>query len=767
MTDSPAFGKPGISPTWSSSAKDLVTTALGPSRIWATLGHGIINEVYWPATGEPQIRDLGFILARGGEWTELKRAYRYGVTRPKPYIPLPRVVHQGDDYRFTLEVVPDPLRDVLLISYALEGAYQVYVLLAPRLAGSGLHNTAWVDGALFARSGNRALALVATVPFARASAGYVGASDGWQDFARNGGMTYTFGHAEDGNVALLGELAGTAGTLALGFGETPEGAHTLAVSSLVEGFEAARTGFVAGWERWGATLNLPASIPTLGEEAFLSATMLKVHEDRTFPGAVVASLSIPWGNSSDSRGGYHLVWTRDAVESAFALLAVGQRGDAERVLAYLISTQLADGHWYQNFYPDGRPFWGGVQLDEAGFPILLAAKLLEGGSLPADEVPAMVRRAAAYIARAGPASPQDRWEENAGANPFTLAVEVAALVAAAGWLEAKDHQYALSLADCWNERIEEWCYVRDTDLARRVGVPGYYVRIAPPWRRGLADRVELHNRGGETIATNELVGLEFIYLARLGLRRGDDPRILASLRVVDTVLRVGTPAGPLYHRYNDDGYGEHEDGRPFDGNGIGRAWPLLSGERGHLALLLGEDPLPYLETMVRTAGPCGLLPEQVWDTAPIPERGLFPGKPSGSSMPLLWAHAEFLKLLVARELGRPFELLRVVHDRYRGNRPVAATWHWRGDTPIERLPAGRGLLIEDARPFTLHYGFDGWQSVQERPTEEHGLGMHGVRFAPEELAAVRQIDFTRCYPEGWEGCDHRLGLSKDPRPGTP
>ncbi len=763
MTDAPAFGKPGIAPTWSSSAKDLVTTALGPSRIWATLGYGIVNEVYWPATGEPQIRDLGFILAREGEWIELKRAQRYTVTWPKPYVPLPRVVHEGPDYRFTLEVVPDPLRDVLLISYVLEGPYQVYVLLAPHLAGSGLHNTAWVDGNLFAQGGDRALALLATGPFARASAGYVGASDGWQDFAKSGRMTYTFGRAEDGNVALTGELALSAGALALGFSEIPEGARTLAASSLAEGFEVARARFVADWERWGATLQLPAPTPGLADEAFLSATMLKVHEDRTFPGAVVASLSIPWGNSSDSRGGYHLVWTRDAVESAFALLAVGQREDAERMLAYLISTQRADGHWYQNFYPDGRPFWDGVQLDETGFPILLAAKLLEEGSLPPDEAPAMVRRAAGYIACAGPASPQDRWEDDTeGANPFTLAVEVAALVAAAQSLEAKDREYALSLADCWNERIEEWCYVQDTDLARRVGVPGYYVRIAPPGRFGLADRIERRNRAGKTIVDSEVVGLEFIYLARLGLRRADDPRILASLRVVDTVLRVDTPAGPLYHRYNEDGYGEYEDGRPYDGYGIGRAWPLLTGERGHLALLSGEDPLPYLETMVRTAGPCGLLPEQAWDTAPIPERGLFPGKPSGSAMPLVWAHAEFLKLLVARKLGRPFELLRVVHERYGGHRPVAATWHWRGGTPIERLPAGRGLLIEDCRPFTLHYGCDGWRSVQEREAEEHGLGMYGVRFLPEELAAVREINFTRRYPEGWEGCDHRVGLSGDP-----
>jgi glucoamylase len=756
-----AFGQPGIGPTWSSSTKDVVTTALGPSRIWATLGYGIINEVYWPATGSPQVRDLGFIVARDGGWTELKRANRYRVTLAKPCVPLPRVVHEGPGYRLTLEVVPDPTRDVLLISYTLEGDHELYILLAPHLASSGLGNTAWVDGGLFAQREGYALSLIGDPLFLRGSAGYVGASDGWQDFARNGRMTYSFDRAQDGNVALMGQAGASSGVLGLGFSHTPEGARTLAACSLAQGFEAARARFVAGWERWAKTLRLPAATSlggAMADEAYLSAVMLKVHEDRTFPGAVVASLSVPWGNSSDSPGGYHLVWTRDAVESGFGLLAVGQREDAERLLAYLVSTQLPDGHWYQNFYPDGRPFWRGVQLDEAGFPILLAAKLLEDGATGLRGTRDMVRRAAAYIASSGPGTPQDRWEENAGDSPFTLAVEVAALVAGGGMLGGQEGAYALSLADYWNERIEEWCYVRGTQLARDLGVPGYYARIAPPGGRGVAGRVELRNRAGEMRDTDELVGLEFMALSRFGLRRADDPRILDSLKVADAVLRVDTPAGPLYHRYNGDGYGEHSDGQPFDGTGVGRAWPLLTGERGHLALALGEDPAPYLATMLRTAGPCGLLPEQAWDAAPIPDRGLLPGKPSGSAMPLLWAHAEFLQLLAGRELGRPFQLLRAVDQRYGGQRPVAPTWHWRADTSFAVLPRGRALVIEDRVPFTLHYAFDGWNQVQDREARLQGLGMFGVRFAAEELASHQEINFTRRYAQRWEGRDCRIGL---------
>jgi glucoamylase len=753
-----AFGRPGIPPTWTSSAKDLVTTALGPSRLWATLGFGIINEVYWPATSEPQIRDLGFILANADEWIELKRARRYQITRPAPHIPLPRVLHEGPRYRFTFEVVPDPRRDVLLISYTLEGDYRVYTLLAPHLAGDGSHNTAWVDSEVFARNGNCALALVAGTPFSRASAGYVGESDGWQDFNRHGRMIDGFDMAEDGNVALLCELAGSSGELALGFNETPEGARTLAATSLAAGFGMARDEFKAGWEQWGQTLTLPSTSPELADEARLSATVLKVHEDRTFPGAIVASLSIPWGNTSNSRGGYHLVWTRDAVESALALLATGQREDAIRVVSYLSSTQLSDGHWHQNFYPDGRAYWHGVQLDETAFPILLVGRLVEDGWTPPPAVQAMIRRAAAFIVRVGPMSPQDRWEENSGANPFTLGVEVAALAASRAFLTAAEGDYAASLADYWNERLEDFCYVTDTPLARQIGVPGYYVRVAPPPSEGRPNRVQLNNRAGETINADELVGLEFMYLARLGLRRADDPHIVSSLAVVDAVLRVNTPAGRLYHRYNEDGYGEHEDGRPFDGNGVGRAWPLLSGERGHLALVAGEDPRPYLETMLRTAGRCGLLPEQVWDTTPIPDLFLIPGRPTGSAMPLVWAHAEFLKLLAASACGHPCERLRVVEERY-GATCAAKAWHWRPEVSFERLPADRDLIIEDGQPFAIHFGFDGWSNAGDLDAQALSFGMYGLRFSSASLAG-RTFEFTRRIAGQWEGRDHKIEIMR-------
>jgi glucoamylase len=682
-----AFGAPGMPPTWSSSDKDFVTTALGRARVWVTIGHGVVNEVFWPSTGTPQIRDMTFYLVGDGTFIDLKRARQYTLETPAPSVPLVTIKHSGSDYALVLEVIPDPWRDVVLIRFDLKGPYKLVVLLAPHLGGTGTHNTAWVDDqVLLAQSGGvHALALLANGPMARASAGFVGASDGWQDLDQHRALTWSFGRADDGNVALTAQLENANGTIALGFADTPEGARSLARASLAEGAEVARSAFLGRWEGWGKTLRLPKVSEPLDREARLSAALIKVHEDRAYPGALVASLSIPWGNSSDTLGGYHLVWPRDATLAAFALLAAGQVHDARRILAGFISTQQADGHWNQNYYPNGVAFWTGVQLDEAAFPVLLAAKLRELGQPDLEGTTTLVRRALAFVAFAGPASEQDRWEESPGINPFTLAVVISALVAGAPWLEPSARDYALSLADDWNERLESFCFVVDTPLAKTHGVHGYYVRIGPPEKDGaLTGQIQLSNRNGEKILASALVSMDFSYLTRLGLRDARDPRIRDTIAVVDALLRVETPSGSVYYRYNDDGYGEKADGSAFDGTGIGRPWPILTGERGHLALQAGEDALPYLETMMRCASTGGLLPEQVWDSVPI--NGLEPGRPTGGAMPLLWAHAEFLKLLVAREGGKPVELLKSVEDRYSAVPPTGDTFHWRTEAGVFHPP---------------------------------------------------------------------------------
>lgn len=748
----------------------MVTTAIGTSRVWVTLGFGILNEVYWPATGEPQIRDLGFIVKGPFGWTEVKRSNNYQLSLPEAHVPVPQIVHVGDDFQLALEVAPDPTRDVVLISFSLIGEeVKLYALLAPHLNNGGEHNNAHAGFDVSAWRDNRALCLVSSTGFSRTSAGFVGASDGWQDFAQNGNMSWSYTEARDGNVALLGELAENQGTLAMGLSDTVVGARTKARSSLSEGFSAIRKQFVTGWQEWGKTLTLPDAPEDVLREARLSAAVLKVHQDRHYPGSIVASLSVPWGNSSNNSGGYHLVWARDCVEAGLALLGLGQVSDARSMLSYLIAIQNADGSWPQNCFPDGSPFWTGMQLDEVGFPIVLAAKLAEEHAVDGlSGVHAMVSRAVRYIVRHGPATPQDRWEENSGMSPFTLAILIAAMIAAADWFEPEEREYLLSLADSWNECIEHWTYVSKGPLAAEHDVDGYYVRIAPSsLHGGLKGRIKVANRADVSVPAATLVGMEYLHLVRLGLRSACDPRIRDTVKVTDAMLEVATPYGIAYRRYNGDGYGERADGRPYNGTGIGRAWPLLTGERAHYAVQLGQDALPYLRMMARMTGPAGLIPEQIWDGVPLPERGLFPGKPTGSVMPLVWAHAEYLKLLCARRDGRPLELLRAVENHLcRPPEARPATWHWRVDASFDCLPANRELMIEDQVPFILHFGFDDWTDVQDRPSMSLPFGQHGVRITKSELAGKQAIDFTRYRNDGasWEHIDHHIRLGAQPVP---
>ena len=674
-----APGAPGTPPSWTSSAKDMVSTALGASRLWATFGYGIVNEVYWPSTGEPQIRDLGFIIKGPKGWTEVKRAARYLLSTPKPHVPLPRVVHEGEDYRLELEYLPHPLRDALLINFRLDGdELKLYALLAPHLGRDSAGNSAQAGVDLAAQRGAVAVNLSADCGFSRTSAGYVGSSDGWQDFSRNGEMRWSYAEASEGNTALMGELGAVSGTLALAFAETSEGARTLARSSLADDYNATHDLFIAGWDSWARDLAIPYASPEMTRAATLSATVIKMHEDRTYAGAIVASLSVPWGQSHNDPGGYHLVWTRDAVEAALALVVAGKTEDALRVLAYLIGTQGDDGSWAQNYYPSGTGYWTGNQLDEVALPVLLAAKLMATGAPVATRpVQAMARRAIGYIVRNGPMSDEDRWEENAGASPFTLSATLSVLVATAHFFEPAETAYLLALADCWNERIESWTYVANGPLSAAHQIAGYYIRLGPRIADGgMRGVIDVRNRmDGGRIDAEALVGLEFLALVRSGLRRFDDPRIVDSVRLIDALLRVETPSGPSFRRYNGDGYGEHADGSAFDGTGIGRLWPLLTGERGHYAIAAGQSAQPYLDAMARMTGPGGLIPEQVWDVAPIPALGLYPGQTLGQ------CHAAGVGPCGVFETARG-----------PGEWPPGRTFRRRRN-PLERAPAGRRNLV--------------------------------------------------------------------------
>ena len=775
-----APGAPGLSPTWCSSAKDVVGCALGQSRVWFTIGGGIVNEVYYPRVDIPQIRDLGFIVADGrGFWVEVKRLGNPTVTLAGPGIPAVRVVHRHERFELRLRIVPAAERDVLLVELELTGDEQLrpYALLAPHVGGTGHDNTASVAGhrghrLLLAEQGPFALALAAVDTdqrdaWGRASCGCVGTSDGWQDFKCNGAMNWEYDRAGPGNVALIGELPRKA-VLGLGISSGTESAATLALSALFQPFENSWQRQIGDWTAWqkecAARAALAGSLPPQCRAQFsLSTMVLRAHKDKIFPGAMVASLSVPWGNTRDERAGYHLVWPRDLCECAGALLAFGATRGALDTVRYLRATQLADGHWTQNQWLGGSPYWTAVQLDETAFPVLLACALHERDALDGVHVTDMIQRALSFIVCNGPASDQDRWEEDAGINTFTLSACIAALVCGASHLPPAARDLALAFADYWNASLESWTAVCDTPLAREHGIPGYYVRVAPAEalhdRGALQDQLPIRNQVIDPgLPAESQVGVDFLQLVRFGLRAPNDPLIAGTVKLVDALLKVDTPNGPSWHRYNDDGYGEHDDGSAYDGTGRGRAWPLLTGERGHFELVAGADPLPLLETMVRMASPGGMLPEQVWDAEPIAKRFLERGRPTGGAMPLVWAHAEFIKLAVSRSIGRPFDRPEPVWRRYGGKRPAPTRVFWCPHAPAGRLPQGTPLTLALTEPGVFRWGFDGWQDIEERATEPNPLGLHLVEIDTRGLAAGRSIDLTyRRQSDGqWAGQDYRI-----------
>jgi glucoamylase len=442
---------------------------------------------------------------------------------------------------------------------------------------------------------------------------------------------------------------------------------------------------------------------------------------------------------------------------------------------FLQVTQDADGHWCQNMWLDGTQYWAGIQMDEAALPVLLVDLAMRNGALKAAERERywpMIERAIGYIVRNGPVSQQDRWEEDAGYSPFTLGAELGALLVAAEYADAMGRGYMATYlrdtADAWNASLEDWMYVTGTSLAVECGVEGYYVRVAEPDEADAASPkdgfVPIKNRPpSESCARAALtIAVDALALVRFGVRAAGDPRIVNTVKVIDALLKVMTPRGPAWHRYNGDGYGEHADGSAFDGVGIGRAWPLLTAERGHYELAAGRSAAAEdLARAVQTfAGSSLLLPEQVWDSADIPDRELFLGQASGSARPLVWAHAEFLKLRRSLADGAVFDRPPQAFARYvtEGKRttPYAA---WRFNNKIRTMAAGKILRVETLAPAVVHWGVDGWQDVQEIDAVDTGLGLF-VADLPTKNA--RSVEWTFYWPgaERWEGADFSVRVRR-------
>lgn len=783
-----------------SSAKSGVGTAIGSGgRIWFTISHGILNEIYYPRVDQACTRDMGLLVTGpGGLFSEEKRHTLHELTALAEGVPAFRITNSctAGRYRIVKEIVADPHREVILQRVrfsAVQGRsadYQLYAILAPHLGNAGHGNTAWLGdykGApmLFAERNGTALAMACSSGWLARSAGFVGASDGWQQLHAFGELREQYDRAENGNVALTGRITRPdddgAFVLAIGFGRTSGEAGHRAAASLRDGFDRAAADYCRDWEKWQRTLTPCPTVSTRTRDLFrVSTAVLRTHESARFPGGMIASLSIPWGFSKGDGdlGGYHLVWPRDLVESAGGLLAAGAHRDARRVLRYLAVTQEADGHWPQNMWLDGGPYWRGIQMDETGFPILLVDLARRHGALDDDQLAAfwpMVRRAASFLVMNGPVTEQDRWEEDPGYSPFTLAVEVAALLVAAELADRYEPAiapYLRETADAWNTMIEPWTYVTDTDLARTLRVPGYYVRIAPPEQADGSSPatgfVPIKNRPPDAAAerASHIISPDALALVRFGLRSADDPRITATVAAIDALLRVELPEGSIWHRYNGDSYGEHPDGSPFDGTGIGRPWPLLTGERAHYAIAAGriEEAQRLLAAFAAFANDGGLLPEQTWDADDIPERELVRGHPAGSAMPLVWAHAEYVKLRRSLAEGVVFDTPRQTIQRYQVERQGSPHHLWRFNQKCRALPAGQVLRVELRRAALVHWSDDGWVTTHDTPTRDSALGSHVADLDTATLRPGREIIFTFRWllTDRWEGTDYLVTVIPAP-----
>lgn len=787
MSETSAFGYPGISPSWPTSAKDGVGTALSHhSSVWFTVSHGIVNEVYYPRVDIANTRDIQFLVSSKGFFSEERKDTDHDTVFMKTGVPLFQIENKCKENRYVISktVFTDPDSDVLIqraLFKPLKGKmsdYGLYLLIAPHIDNAGYGNNAWVGTykgipMLFASRNGIAMATCSNAAFGKMSCGYVGSSDLWQDVHSNGTMEWEFRTAMNGNVALGAEMLvrdKEKFSVYTGFGSTPEEAALKVRYTMMKSIDSLEQKYQAEWTGYLRNCGVTDTRSKVSSLYETSISVLKVHQAKqSSPGALIASLSIPWGSSKgdDDMGGYHLVWTRDMVESAMAQIAIGDFDGAVSAMRFLMVTQEADGRWPQNMWLDGSGYWKGIQLDEVAFPILLAARLNQIGKIESDYVWPMVRKAAEFLLKLGPSTQQDRWEEDGGLSPFTLAVEISGLLAAADFAEENDEPLMADVlrkrADYYNDRIEFWTYVGGSELAGRTGVDGYYVRIAPSDRleegpeESDEDVVIIKNRpdGQNTIKKENEISVDALALVRFGIRRPDDPRIVNTVKVIDATLKGDTPTGPIWHRYNGDGYGEHENGDAFDGTGIGRGWPLFSGERGHYELAAGriEEAANLKEVMEKQTSPGGMLPEQVWDSPDIVEKGLRKGKPSGSAMPLVWAHSEYLKLCKSLRDGRVFDMPELNRERYLDKNSKTELFEWTVNNKLTWIPEGLVLRISLFETAKVIWTSDQWETKNEAETVDSGLGIYYADIPSEDLKKGDKIVFTIywSYPERWEG----------------
>jgi glucoamylase len=698
-SSSAAPGGPGAAAIWTPADKDgFGTASTVASKVWYTLSDSQLTEVYYPNLGTPSLRNLELVVTDGKSFADLESQ----ATTSKIIVPdRHSLTYEQVDtaksgrYRITKTYVTDPARSTVLVRISFQSLtgrpYRVYAYVDPSLTNNGMDDSGTCRGGQLAASDSHTASdVIATPGFTRTSCGYLGSSDGWTQLSSDFKLTH-YTSAPDGNVVQTGRLdlngvSRRQATLAVGFGATAPAAHAAADGSLAGGFPAIAASYAAGWHRFLGSLKAPpASLATPAQRKLydVSLMVLAASEDKTYRGAFIASPTMPWAwggtGLENPSGAYHLVWSRDLYEIATALLAAGDTAGANRALTYLFDRQQKpDGSFPQNSTVDGAPHWTNTQLDEVSDPIILAWMLHR---TDAATYAAHVKPAADYIVANGPVTPQDRWENQSGYSPATIASEIAGLVCAAS-IATANHDTAsaalyLKTADSWQRQVASWTVTTNGPFSKRP----YYLRLTKDGHPDSGTAYDIGDSGPNGVDQRAVVDPSFLELVRLGVKPAGDPAILNTIKVVNQQLGVKTPAGEFWHRYNRDGYGEQADGSGWNvgfnpaspstpwsqQSTMGRLWPIFAGERGEYDLAAGKPAAARRElaAMAATRNDGFLLPEQVWGTfPPSGQPGFTPGTGTFSATPLGWSHAQFVRLAWSVAAGHPVEQPSVVACRY-------------------------------------------------------------------------------------------------------
>ena len=748
-----APGAPGVLSRFDLARKDCVGTArTGTSKVWYTVADGVLSDVYEPFIDNTNVQSLKFVVTDGSTFTDLQtRDTTYKVHADLTGMRC-TVVTSAHDYRLSTTFITDPARDSVVIRTALQDnsptkrTLRVYARLDAHVNGNGGGGTAngGADSASLSPTGtpvigdrntvsqaaNRDYAVptfmaLDAATFHGASVGYAGtASDGLTALDARHGLRRRFAHAPNGHVVATANVTPKrtgVNTVVLGFGRTYNSALRTAQASLSTSLASIDRAYVSGWQQYDQGLARPyptgtrstASTRAISRSYYLSANVLKSSIDKTFPGAIAASLSSPWGqavSAGDLPGGkpvyfgsYREVFARDLYEAVTGLLADGDIAEAKAATLFLFLRQQQPlGNMPRNSLLNGKaaPDTGGDQLDETAYPILMA--YLTGLGAQNSLYSKHIVPAADYLVSHGPSSGNERWEEQSGYSPSTIAAEIAGLTAAAAIAtqhgDTKHARLYQAVADDFQRTIKAHTVTTNGPYSTSP----YFIRLSKNGDPSSAYTYSLGN-GSVSVDQRAVVDGGFQELVRLGELSAHDPVVLNSLTVLDKQISKNTRTGTGYYRYgtdasagSTDGYGDcyvadptdcPKNGQPWPttDTGSGHLWPVLSGERAQTALLLGDHTRvdSQLAFMMQSASGVGLVPEQAWEDPAVAKDpygtdpatasiGFRNGSPAGSASPLTWAQAQLLRLIRDRNENRVLDRPSITTQRYVRHRAPAA-----------------------------------------------------------------------------------------------